>query len=148
MRFSSGLAIVLGVCALGACSDSEAAASGGACSRDIDCAEGRICDQGRCVVPSGGTGGTGGTGAAGADSGGAATGGAPPDSGADTSANDGGKACTADSECPTGTLCIALVCRAPGACTSSTDRTGVEAEYDVTDDAGMRRLRVRDIARE
>jgi hypothetical protein len=47
-----------------------------------------------------------------------------------------------------GTLCIALVCRAPGACTSASDRTAVEAEYELPGDAGTRRLRVRDIARE
>jgi hypothetical protein len=147
MRCCRALAISFVVaCCFAACSDDEAAGTGSSCSRDIDCAEGRVCEKGRCATPSGGSGGAGGT--SGTDSGSGATGGSALEGGGGAVGNDAGKACTADNECPAGTLCIALVCRAPGACTSATDRSGVEAEYDVTDDAGTRRLRVRDIARE
>ena len=149
MRFLRGLTIALGVVfGFLACSDEETASSSSACSKDIDCPDGRVCEKGRCTPASAGTGGGAGSSAGGADSGAGASGGAPSDGGGGASGSDGGKACTADAECPMGTLCIALACRAPGACTSATDRSAVEAEYDITDDAGTRRVRVRDVARE
>ena len=151
MRFRSGLAFAIAVvCSFAACSDDEGEGTASGCRRDIDCSENLICQNGRCVPSTGGAGGSAGTGGAGggAGSGGGGTAGAKADGGGGTSGSDGGKACTMDAECPMGTLCIALFCRATGACTSATDRTGVEAEYEITDDAGTRRLRVRDIARE
>jgi hypothetical protein len=146
MRLRAKLALLLGAaCSIAACSGDEGSGSTAACARDVDCPAGRVCEQGRCALPNVGSGGAAGTGN---DSGSAASGGGPAEGGDENTDGAIATPCTADGECPSGTLCIALACRSTGACTAASDRTAVEAEYDVPGDGGARRLRVRDIARE
>ena len=101
---SSGLALLVGVLALGACSDDEEGGLGEdePCTSDSQCATGLTCDkhgkpEGTCQAPhhdstssssagaSGGTGGSGASGAAGG-AGGASSGGAGGSGGAEPTA--------------------------------------------------------------